>query len=165
MTYSPERWEAVMSTADWREKYRLIEDGIRQTLATLAPGIELTTRQLCERMFYGVSVGAAEEAVGRVMKIAKHVPDIREARPEKMETGIHKGKTINRYVWSHRPYKAPIASSPRSEGQASPVRPVYVEYAQFNELVASVSDLRDQVQALKESVDALQIPTNIAAYL
>lgn len=147
-----------------------VERRVRLILHALPAGSTLSSTELGIAVAEGLRI-AEDDKEGRqwiynnLMKLTSAT--LCDTVTEVARRGFNTGKTIKRRVWHHiespdlpeRPITAP------SSGAASPVRPVYVEYAQFNELVASVADLRDQVQALKESVNALQTPANIAAYL
>ena len=166
--FSPSDWHGIMAIEDWREKYRRIEDGMRRLSAVLSPTVDISTTEYINQLFWDCGADVKEEGISRLMKVAKHVTDLRTERQEVATKGYNNGKTITRYRWGFVPYKPP-AGPAKSVGAASPATSLQAQLAdhnaRINDLVASVADLRGQVQSIKESVDALQIPTNIAAYL
>ena len=151
-----------------------VERRVRLILHALPAGSTLSTAELSTAVCEGLRI-AEDDADGRrwvpniLMKLTSAA--LCDIVPEVAKRGFNTGKTIKRRVWHHidspdlpeRPITAP------SSGAASSATSLQAQLAdhnaRINELAASVADLQDQVQALKKSVDALQIPANIAAYI
>ena len=142
---TPDEWADIVSMPDWREKYRHIEDGMRQLSASLLKDDDLSTTEYFTMLFKDCDAATKDEGMAKAMKVAKHVTDLRTARQETATKGYNVGKSITRYRWSYVPYKACLPTStkaPPPDGTS---------------LVTRVADLEAKVMRL----EALLTPASI----
>ena len=113
-------WQEIMAVEDWRRRNRLVEDEIRQWLASLPEDDpSMSTNEMLARLLPvdEIDEETREAVVKHVMKIARHATGLSERVQEIAETGWNKGKLIKRHRWAYRPYKA--APTPPAGNTAS----------------------------------------------
>lgn len=111
-------WRDILAKdRPWQDKARDVERIVRSFLATMPEGKTLSTRELVAELFPSmadaVDVGARAELVNRVLKLGAHVPGLAVVVPTYQTEGVHKGKTIKRYMW-RRIELAPVQTPPAS---------------------------------------------------
>ncbi len=159
-------WQEIMAVEDWRRRNRLVEEALRRFLAAIPEeDASISTGSMLDRLLPLEEVDATtrEAAIKQVMKIAANAAGLRDVVREVSTKGWNAGREVNRYRWSHRPYK-PVPGTPErprtaSAAQAAP--PTSIEPAGSQALGAansgaSLTELRLDLELVTRRVEKLE---------